>query len=46
MYLDRKKLDEVYQARNSVKIKFGWGWSAMSLLIATVASGITELFNR
>lgn len=39
------KLDEVYDARNAVKIKFGWQWGMMSLLIAIVASTITEIFS-
>lgn len=43
---DRKKLDEVYQARNTMKIKFGWGWSVMSLLIAITASAITQVFGN
>ena len=41
----QKQLDDVYQARNSVKIKFGFAWAAMSLLIAIIASGITQVFR-
>ena len=41
---DRDKLEEVYQSRNTVKIKFGWGWSMAALLVAIVASGITQVF--
>lgn len=44
MKKDRSKLEEVYQARNAVKIKFGWGWSMAALLIAVIASGITQVF--
>ena len=39
------KLDEVYQSRNTVKIKFGWQWSLISLFIAIVASSITQIFG-
>lgn len=43
---DRKKLDGVYQSRNVVKIKFGWQWSLVSLVIAITASSITAAFSN
>jgi hypothetical protein len=43
--IDRKKLEEVYQARNSVKIKFGWEWSLASFVLAMCAAGITQVFD-
>lgn len=42
---DRRKLEEVYQARNSVKINFGWQWSLVSFVIAIFAAGITQVFD-
>ena len=42
---DRRKLDQVYEARNRVKIDFGWQWGMVSLFIATIASGITKIFS-
>ena len=41
---DKEKLEQVYQARDKVKITFGWQWGMASLMIAVVASGITQAF--
>lgn len=37
---DRQKLDKVYEARERVKVTFGWQWGMISLLIAIIAAGI------
>jgi hypothetical protein len=42
---DRKKLEEVHQARNFVKIKFGWEWGMISFVIAIFAAGVTQVFD-
>lgn len=39
------KLDEVYQARNVVKIKFGWQWGLVSFFIAFVAASLTQFLD-
>ena len=41
---DKEKLEQVYQTRDKVKITFGWQWGMASLMIAVVASGITQAF--
>lgn len=38
---EKRRLDQVYEARESVKIKFSWQWSAASLFIALIASLLT-----
>lgn len=40
-----RKLEEVYQARNRVKVSFGMQWTFASILIAIGASTITQIFN-
>ena len=42
---DRKKLEDVYAARERVKITFGWQWGLISLFIAIIAAGITKVFK-
>lgn len=42
----KEKLDEVYYARSKVRVTFGWEWGLMSLLIAIIASGITQIFGK
>ncbi|MEK7137494.1 MAG: hypothetical protein AAB853_04390 [Patescibacteria group bacterium] len=42
---ERRKLEEVYEARERVKITFGWQWGLVSLFIAVVAAGITKIFS-
>lgn len=42
---DRKKLDAVYLSRNTVKMKFGWGWSLASVVIAVSSSQITRFLG-
>lgn len=42
---DRRKLEELYEARQKVKITFGWQWGMISLFIAIVAAGITKIFH-
>lgn len=37
-----RKIEDIYQSRNTVKIKFGWEWGAVSLAIAFLASGIAS----
>lgn len=40
-----KKLEDVFQARNTVKIKFGWEWGMVSLFIALLASGLMRVLT-
>ena len=42
---EKKRLDEVYEARERVKITFGWQWGMASMFIAIVAAGITKIFS-
>jgi chromosome segregation ATPase len=42
---EKRRLDEVYNAREKVKITFGWQWGMVSLFIAIIASGITKIFG-
>ena len=42
---DRDKLQEVYEARNKVKITFGWQWGMASLFIAFLAATMTKFFG-
>ncbi len=37
-----RKTEDTYQSRNTVKIKFGWEWSAVSMAIAFLASGVAS----
>lgn len=39
------KLEEVYEARNTLQMKFGWSWGLLSLIIAVSAAGMVELFG-
>ena len=39
------KVDKVYEAREKVKVTFGWQWGMMSMFIAIIASGITKIFS-
>lgn len=43
---DRGKLEEIYQSRNLVKIRYGMEWMVASFIIAVAASGITLGFGR
>ncbi len=43
--LDSRKLEQVYEAREHVKVSFGWQWGMVSLFIAIVAAGITKIFS-
>lgn len=40
---NRLKLDEVYEARNRVKITFGWQWIMASFVLAAFAAGLARL---
>ena len=42
---DRSKLQEVYEAREKVKITFGWQWGMVSFFIALVAVGMSKIFG-
>lgn len=42
-YKERERLDEVYAAREKVKITFGWQWGMVSFFIALTASVMTKL---
>ncbi len=42
--LDSRKLEQVYETREHVKVSFGWQWGMVSLFIAIIASGITMIF--
>ena len=42
---DHKKLDEVYDKRNSVKITFGWQWGMASFVMVILGSAITRIFS-
>ena len=41
---DKQKLEKVYEARDKVKITFGWQWGMASLMIAIVAVGMGQVF--
>jgi len=41
---DRDKLQEVYEARNRVAVKFGWQWSFASVFIAIFAVSVSKAF--
>ncbi len=43
--LDSRKLEQVYEAREKVKITFGWQWGMASLFIAVIAVGISKIFT-
>ena len=43
--LNSRKLEQVYEARERVKITFGWQWGMASMFIAIVAAGITKIFS-
>lgn len=45
LHADHRKLDEVYEARQKVKITFGWQWGLVSFFIAVLAAGITKVFD-
>ncbi len=42
---EKRRLDKVYEAREHVKVTFGWQWGMVSLFIAIVAAGITKIFS-
>ena len=41
--LDSQKLEKVYEARDKVKVTFGWQWSAASFVIAALAVGLAKV---
>ena len=42
---EKIRLDKVYEARERVKITFGWQWGMASIFIAIVAVGISKIFT-
>ena len=42
--LDSRKLEQVYESRDKVKISFGWQWGMVSVFIAVMAAGIVKVF--
>ncbi len=42
-YSEKKRIDKVYEAREKVKITFGWQWGMVSFFIAIGASAITKI---
>ena len=42
----RGKIDEIYQSRNTVKIRFGWQWAVASFLIAVTASSCSLFLGK
>ena len=43
--VDSRKLEQVYECRDKVKVTFGWQWSAASFFIAVIAVGIVKILN-
>ncbi len=41
---EKRRLEDVYEARHKVKVTFGWQWGMVSLFIAIIAAGITKIF--
>ena len=41
---EKKKLDQVYESRDKMTLKFGWAWTMASFVIAATAAGIVGVF--
>lgn len=44
--VQENKLYDIHQARNTVKIKFGWEWSAVSTAIAFISSLMASVLTK